>query len=891
MSDIQCKIIDSTLYSGSTDIFRTANGGYWYEALVHGEAVDSFESTNVDSPDFKYFDKILLSNIHELVDNEIITPSKRFATRIVSSNSDIKGDEEWNKIWLGGNFGPQSHSPIYSTDSFQYVYFTHSQPYPQLSASLLTGDFASSVIQISYDYRNYLKEYEEYVTLNPEVSELSLPNYYVMADMSVWDMEAVPGAIDLYTTELKNYLTRHNTIDFTINSFFSRNLSSLSGLADDPPPAWMWEAEGGLTTKNNNMAIEYLTSSYIQNSLSSSTEKWVASKMKALLFDADAMGVLRETAGYAPAAHTRLPYNMKITFPTNNSGEFTTSLIANGLDSKFIKTLYETFSGISTELSIVEQEYNYAAAYYSADVLGGQISSVHEKEARTFREIDYVQLLINTHNSYKNATINDEYMFVGPRTMQRYAAETTSSAYRYINTQGALRTLTDVMTYISENPEETEVTEWSDLYAETPRHYETIAYRVEKKGGAGSGDSNTQKALQNFWFLNTRTAPDAATGASTEFTFYDSQVKYDTDYTYQIYEYVLVQGMRYKFSDLKLSRQIGCEDSAHRVGIEFYEPTGSNTGDKAPRLMMGDTSLYPTKFAALSGTFLTDSHVYSEYPYAADFYINYEPVFKIIEIPSHKKKLKILDYLPNAYRVTPYGLTGTSNKIGFDLVYAASSEPTYPPAVTEDDAAYKAAYLNANDLTDSMIVADTTVTAPVAIEVYRMTTRPREMAEFQYYLHDTIDLKMAGQKYVTQGGAIFHDKVAPNTKYYYLFKGINVHGTQSYLTPVYEAQLVDDGGYAYAVFNTLTESELEEKIYTNPTKHFKNLLQLQPNMDQLTLDTTDADFGKSAASEIANIGVGSADDLIWDKTFKVRLTSKKTGKKIDFNITYNLKSE
>ena len=49
--------------------------------------------------------------------------------------------------------------------------------------------------------------------------------------------------------------------------------------------------------------------------------------------------------------------------------------------------------------------------------------------------------------------------------------------------------------------------------------------------------------------------------------------------------------------------------------------------------------------------------------------------------------------------------------------------------------------------------------------------------------------------------------------------------------------------------------------------------------------------GKRAIEEIDNLQVGTAGDLIWDKKFKIRLTSKKTSKKIDLNFTYNLKSE
>ena len=59
----------------------------------------------------------------------------------------------------------------------------------------------------------------------------------------------------------------------------------------------------------------------------------------------------------------------------------------------------------------------------------------------------------------------------------------------------------------------------------------------------------------------------------------------------------------------------------------------------------------------------------------------------------------------------------------------------------------------------------------------------------------------------------------------------------------------------------------------------------------MDLNTATADFNETAQSQLRKVFAGSADDLIWGKTFKVRLTSKKTGKKIDLNITYNLNRE
>jgi hypothetical protein len=42
---------------------------------------------------------------------------------------------------------------------------------------------------------------------------------------------------------------------------------------------------------------------------------------------------------------------------------------------------------------------------------------------------------------------------------------------------------------------------------------------------------------------------------------------------------------------------------------------------------------------------------------------------------------------------------------------------------------------------------------------------------------------------------------------------------------------------------------------------------------------------------LREIEVGIAESSIWNRRFKFRLTSKKTGKKIDLNVTYNLLRE
>ena len=120
---------------------------------------------------------------------------------------------------------------------------------------------------------------------------------------------------------------------------------------------------------------------------------------------------------------------------------------------------------------------------------------------------------------------------------------------------------------------------------------------------------------------------------------------------------------------------------------------------------------------------------------------------------------------------------------------------------------------------------------------------------------------------------------------------MNEQRSLSHLSEIYEAQLIDDGGFNYSLFNVFYESDLEENTFVEPSKDFTKLIHLKPNVQHLFLDTSEVDYNDDAYSQLTNVVVGDAEDLIWGKTFKVRLTSKKTGKKIDLNITYKLNSE
>jgi hypothetical protein len=110
-------------------------------------------------------------------------------------------------------------------------------------------------------------------------------------------------------------------------------------------------------------------------------------------------------------------------------------------------------------------------------------------------------------------------------------------------------------------------------------------------------------------------------------------------------------------------------------------------------------------------------------------------------------------------------------------------------------------------------------------------------------------------------------------------------GIPSNPSPIFEAELIEDSDESYITYK---EVKLGMLNTYRTDKQFKKFMQLKPNMEHLifkdSIDTTNPDL-----SDIGD--VGDTSPLIWNKKFKIRITSKKTGKKFDLNLKFNLKDE
>ena len=178
-------------------------------------------------------------------------------------------------------------------------------------------------------------------------------------------------------------------------------------------------------------------------------------------------------------------------------------------------------------------------------------------------------------------------------------------------------------------------------------------------------------------------------------------------------------------------------------------------------------------------------------------------------------------------------------------------------------------------------------------EIYRMNKPPDFSGEFANYYLTTVDDKtglirptqnMPHVVYDNMNG-YFADRIIPNQKYYYAFRALTYHGTPSQLTHPFEVELIKDSD----------EYKISVKEYHYPKssdyvfrKNVKRLIKIAPNIERLLFsDETDRNNWQLDEGSLVANGAGLNDN----RTFKIRVTSKHTGKKMDINVTFKLKKD
>ena len=419
---------------------------------------------------------------------------------------------------------------------------------------------------------------------------------------------------------------------------------------------------------------------------------------------------------------------------------------------------------------------------------------------------------------------------------------------------------------------------YSDILNGSLATSQTIGFRIKKYKIGADGNRSSDEPISSYYISSWQ----GQAGFNERFNFIDTRVKYGEKYSYDVEALHMVIGTKYKY-------------------VGFGEPTPGVPG------ILSD----PTNDAIQ----LTDIHD-GDGPAQQDFLdpdpsqahrmsviVDSFPYIKIIELPYGTINALVADFPPPPPEIEPVPYQYVDNKLLFLLRPAAGRIEAPPISILEGDAGIfqqnidNQKYNNPLQGDDLIFEGDDNITN---YQMFRLSTPP---TSYESFANAEKILDISGIFSTSTG---YEDKVTPNQKYYYIFRVVDQHGNISNPTPVYEIELVNESGTIYIV-TKIYEFPKEEYVWTKPMKRFVSIEpafgQRMINEDASGLLDPVAVVGgevpggevpwTSALGKDQQIVLGAEDEALFaiapNKKIKVRLTSKKTNRKLDLNLTFAIK--
>lgn len=355
---------------------------------------------------------------------------------------------------------------------------------------------------------------------------------------------------------------------------------------------------------------------------------------------------------------------------------------------------------------------------------------------------------------------------------------------------------------------------------------EILFYEIEKTRVLDNGSS---EVVQRFWVPNF--------SDQEKIKFFDAQVKFDRTYKYQISSWTAVFGTRYSY-----------------------------TG------MAEDFDLDPNGRWAFG--------VYTD------------PFVKLVRIPYKTlEPIQIRDFPPIPPNVDIIPYRATRDKFIVNLTVGVDDYKQAPQTILETDQqmfdkCYRAQYGFERSRTLAMFSDNPAVNTPLRFksddlpkhfQIFRLTnSAPTKWNDFSG--------AYTSQLNVEDGETSSIELVSPNTDYYYMFRSVDIHGNVSNPSPIYKVRINDGQG----IFTEVESYDFEkDKVLDRSfAKTVNRNIQITPVFEQIVFkDDRQAESKKTIANQ-QKIRLGVAQDSIYGKKLKFRITSRKSGRKVDLNVSF-----
>lgn len=255
-----------------------------------------------------------------------------------------------------------------------------------------------------------------------------------------------------------------------------------------------------------------------------------------------------------------------------------------------------------------------------------------------------------------------------------------------------------------------------------------------------------------------------------------------------------------------------------------------------------------------------------------------KPSIKIVEFDLFEKSVLLSDNPPIAPEVLIVPLRNISDRIKILMNSGIGRHTAEPITLSPDEAAKIEKYKIAQDLpSQANEIRYETDDTLRKFCVYRTDKKPTNYMDFLVY-GEEMNVSTKGTS------ASIEDRIEPNKKYYYFVRAEDYHGNKSFPSTVYEVTIVSDSGSVYSMIKAY---EFEQPITKQPSIGVKRFINVKPSRENLFVNneimgTFDSDIGGPMPGDTVVLGIN--ENSMWNKKFKIRLTSKSTGKKVDFNF-------
>ena len=898
MSNYTIKVLSPALLSSSSDRVRSTLGGYYshttdpdsseneyYDFVASSNDTDTDSTTGASCT--KYSDNYIQKSM--INHDKIVTSSMNnflpsYTVPIILAGNPgsnipygVQDDLHWKAIIKGGTYGTSSFSGIVTTATFDMLFMENEIPYDLYALKNILSQSSESPTNYSYlttGYK-YNYSYEKYENFIENLNPLYIPNYYLLNAASLNKL----SGLDSNLIKFINLNTGVEDNSYKLGKLFLADTSKTYP-AEMAPTIVSNQGTGYVDQQLNYKQYIDL---YVSGTILPNTFNFLKTNSKQVIIDkqflTDANEINLDSVPFY--SFLEIPRNSKNAAPNSSIGSI---IEGNNLENTFMKMIKQEF--VDSSQNVLKKTTSVENMFLSSS--DNNLSTAHRITPNT--ELTYFDLLPKMVNTLQTLdSSNNNMILLSNDMIENKILTKPNETYRYIENQRIMNFLNDSVSFLNNNYSLKNTLEKGDNtlstildMANTANNTEVLGYRVAKVNLGRFNRPSEPSFVMNYYIFDSDDLGDS-------FTLYDTQVKHGYTYQYSTYKYVAVTGYRYRYHNHSLTKKISTTDDAgiEKNCLEFYKSDTNRPVDT-------NFEEFGDFYISLSGSGINSvsspAQVLSEERYLCQMDMTIEPYIRVFEIPMTIKDVTVLDHPPRKVDVIPYQRKDDSQIIGFYAKYESFVDSMYPSTIAPIENKLKQTYLSSNNLTPSDFLTNPS-TKPIAVEIYRIDKKPQSYSDFDNNLIMTKELSIKDYNFPFTS-CFYEEKVATNKKYYYVFRFINKYLMPGQLSPVIEVELVNDGGYKYSLFDIMPASQITDKSPVDAvSKPFKKLFQLIPSPAQVILDDSAVDYSDFAANQIDNFVVGSAKTKIWDQTFKIRLTSKKTGRKLDINVTYEVKRE